>query len=273
MSEQPKRVVCLTPETADVLYQLGAADRVVGVSCFAPPPPDGVERPVVSVFTTVKYAAIDALKPDVVIAFSDLQAEVAAELARRGHNVLLTNQRTLKQMLQMIAMVGSLVGRAEEAARLIADLRNAWRTVEAETGPEEPRPVVYFEEWDDPMITGIAWMGELIEAAGGRDAFAELRSQPNASARIVDAERVVARSPQIILASWCGKRVKRETIEQRPGWAALPAVRDGEMYELPSASCLQPGPTLITDGLVRIRQIIRNWQARHSQAAVDVTRT
>lgn len=263
----PRRIVCLTPETADVLYRIGAAEYVVGVSCFAPPAPDGRKRPIVSVFTTVKYEDIDALKPDLVLAFSDLQADVVRELGRRGHNVLLTNQRTLAEVFQMMAMVGALVDKAQATQRLIDALRSDLVAAqrEADADGEDP-PVIYFEEWDDPLITGIGWVSEMIEAAGGRDAFGELRNRPTASQRIVEPAAVAERRPDIILASWCGKRVKRHVIRARLGWHAIPAVRDNEVHEIRSAHCLQPGRLLIAEGLPRIRAIVREWHQRRVRA-------
>lgn len=260
MSFTPQRIVCLTAETAEVLYALGAGDRVVGVSSFAPTAPDGRKRPVVSVFTTFYYDVIDSLEPDLVLAFSDLQAEATRELGTRGHNVLLTNARTLGQVMATIATLGRLVDRAAAAERFIARLQAQLEAARNEAAQAPVRPTIYFEEWDDPMITGIAWVRELIEAAGGRDAFPELADRPTATQRIVTPEQVLERQPQIIVASWCGKRARLDRIQARSGWDALPAVRAGAVHEIDAAHCLRPGPTLFTEGLPRLQSIVRQWR-------------
>ncbi|MFW6061074.1 MAG: cobalamin-binding protein [Phycisphaeraceae bacterium] len=266
MATIPRRIVCLTAETAEVLYRIGAADRVVGVSCYAPPPPDGVKRPVVSVFTTFRYEVIESLKPDLVLAFSDLQIEAVRELSARGYPVFLTNPRTLDEVLATIVMVGQLVDCAD-AARGLADqlqtkLDAARREAEAQSSP-----TIYFEEWDDPLITGIAWVGELIEAVGARDAFAELRDRPSAAQRIITPDDVLQRRPNIIIASWCGKRARLDRICARPGWHDLPAVRDGAVHELDAADVLRPGPGLFTEGLPRLQAIVRQWRGRCAAAS------
>jgi len=260
MDPFPRRIVCLTPETAAFLYALGAADRVVGVSAFAPDPPDGVARPVVSVFTTFRIEAIVALEPDLVIAFSDLQMEAVAALARRGIPVHLTNQRTLGQVLETMRLIGRMVGCEREAAGVLAPLGEALAAARREAAEAQARPVVYFEEWDDPMITGIGWVSELIEAAGGREAFPELAGRAEAEDRIIEPGAVLERAPDIIIASWCGKRARLDRIAARPGWDALPAVRAGRVHEVASGVCLRPGVNLIAEALPRFRRIVAAWR-------------
>lgn len=256
----PRRIVCLTAETAEMLYALGAADRVVGVSCYAPQAPDKVARPVVSVFTTFRYEVIDSLEPDLILAFSDLQADAARELGQRGHNVVLTNARTINEVMDTLMLLGRIVDRADTAAEFVSELQAQLDAARREAEQWTHRPTVYFEEWNDPLITGIAWVRELIEAAGGRDAFAELSDRPTASQRIISPETVIERQPEIIIASWCGKRARLDHIRARPGWDALPAVRDGAVHEIAAAHCLRPGPTLITEGLPRFQRVIHQWR-------------
>lgn len=267
MAMTPQRIVCLTAETAEVLYMLGAADRVVGVSCFAPPPPDGVKRPIVSVFTTFRYEVIEALEPDLVLAFSDLQIEAVQELGKRGYNVLLTNARTLDQVMDSIMLLGRIVDQPHATQQLIEQLQSQLEAARHEADACDARPIIYFEEWDKPMITGIAWVRELIEAVGGRDAFPELSDKPTASQRIISPEAVIERQPDIIIASWCGKRARLDHICNRPGWDALPAVREGAVHEVEAAHCLRPGPTLITEGLPRFQAIVRHWRNGRSLGA------
>lgn len=266
MDPVPRRIVCLTAETAELLYQIGAADRVVGVSCFAPPPPDGLKRPVVSVFTTFRYDVIASLKPDLVLAFSDLQLEAVQELGRRGFPVYLTNQRTIDQTLDTMALLGRLVGCERAATALLEPLRARLEAARREAEQSAHRPSIYFEEWDDPMITGIRWASELIHAAGGRDAFAELSDRPTAGQRIIEPEAVIERRPDIIIASWCGKRARLDHICARPGWGVIPAVRDGAVHEVPAAQCLRPGLGLITEALPRFGAIVRRWQASRARS-------
>jgi iron complex transport system substrate-binding protein len=262
MSRFPERIVCLTEETTETLYLLGAGDRVVGVSGYTARPPEAREKPRVSAFINARFDKIDALRPDLVLAFSDLQADIAAELIRRGHNVVTFNQRSVAEILRMIRMLGGLVGLATEAAaladRLAADL-DAMRTAAARSGR---RPRVYFEEWDDPLISGIQWVEELVEIAGGDPVFPDLRHATLAKDRIVAAERVIEARPDIIVASWCGKKVQPARIAGRAGWDAIPAVRDGEIYEIKSTYILQPGPASLTDGVAQLRTIIEQWQQR-----------
>lgn len=248
----PERIVCLTEETVETLYLLGAQRRIVGVSGYAVRPPEvRRDKPRVSAFTSADIPKILALEPDLVLTFSDLQAEIAAALLRAGVAVLGFNQRDIAGILAMIRSLGALVDAAERAEALATSLEQRLSTVRARY-EERARPVVYFEEWDDPLISGIAWVAELIEIAGGKDAFPALSREPAAKDRIVTSEQVLAARPDAILASWCGKKVNFSRIANRPGWAAVPAVANGHLHEIKSPLILQPGPAALTDGLDRI---------------------
>ena len=256
MTAYPSRIVCLTEETTETLYILGEGERVVGVSAYTVRPPEARSKPRVSAFINAHYDRIEALKPDLVLGFSDLQAEIASELVKRGYPVMVFNQRSVAEILQMIRVVGALVGsagRAEALAdRLEMDL-DFYRT-QAATLPRRPR--VFFEEWNDPLISGIRWVEELIEIAGGEPIFPELRNAGLGKQRIVEPDEVARRAPDIIIASWCGKPVRKESITSRPGWGDIPAVRDGHVYEVKSSIILQPGPAALTDGIRALQQII-----------------
>ncbi|WP_375688261.1 cobalamin-binding protein [Pseudooceanicola sp. LIPI14-2-Ac024] len=245
----PERIVCLTEETVETLYLLGQEHRIVGVSGYAVRPKRvRQEKPRVSAFTSADIPKIMALDPDLVLTFSDLQADIAAALLREGVSVIGTNQRDIAGILAMIRMLGALTGRAEAAERLAAGFE-ARLTEVALRAEGRTRPVVYFEEWDAPMISGIRWVSELVTIAGGQEAFPDLALQQGAKDRIVTSEQVIAARPDIILASWCGKKVRPEKIAARPGWHELPAVRDGRITEIKSPIILQPGPAALTDGL------------------------
>ena len=251
----PRRLVCLTEETVETLYLLGEQDRIVGVSGYAVRPPQvRREKPRVSAFTSANLDKILALEPDLVLAFSDLQAGIAADLARAGVAVHLFNQRDIAGILAMIRTVGALVGASEKGERLarIFEERLARVSEDARTRPG-PRPRVYFEEWDDPMISGIGWVSELIEIAGGVDVFAHLRGAKAAKDRIVTSEAVREAKPDVILASWCGKKVVPERIRSRPGWEGIPAVARSRIVEIKSPLILHPGPAALTDGLDAVR--------------------
>lgn len=247
----PERIVCLTEETVETLYLLGEEDRIVGVTGYAVRPARvRREKPRVGAFTSADLPKIIALDPDLVLTFSDLQADIAAGLIRAGITVMAYNQRDVAGILAMIRHLGATVGQSQRAARLVDhyERRLAHVAARAEDRPG-PRPVVYFEEWDDPMISGLAWVSELIGIAGGQDAFPELAGKQAAQDRIVTAEAVLTRNPDVILASWCGKKVRAERIAARPGWDRMPAVRDGRITEIKSPLILQPGPAALTDGL------------------------
>ena len=257
MDRYPKRIVCLTEETTETLYLLGAEDRIVGISGFTQRPARARrEKPIVSAFTTADISKIEAQAPDLILAFSDLQADLVRELTVRGHQVFTWNQRSIDEILSMVAMLGGLVGRAREGAELADELAREVDEVR-ELGAKLPRrPRVYFEEWPDPMISGIRWVSELIEVAGGHDVFSELRSRGLARDRIVSAERVVERDPEVIVASWCGKMVKPERIVARPGFAGVSAVKAGRVHEIKSTLILQPGPASLTEGLRELHEYI-----------------
>ncbi|MEM6888116.1 MAG: cobalamin-binding protein [Pseudomonadota bacterium] len=245
----PERIVCLTEETVETLYLLGEEDRIVGVSGYAVRPKRvRMEKPRVSAFTSADIPKILELKPDLVLTFSDLQADIAAELIRAGVAVMAYNQRDIAGILAMIKHLGANVGQGHQAVRL-ADCYERRLTSVAEQTAKGPRQKVYFEEWDEPMISGIQWVSELIHVAGGQDVFPDLAYQAAAKDRFVSSEQVIAASPDVILASWCGKKVRPEKIAARPGWKAVPAVRSGRITEIKSPLILQPGPAALTDGL------------------------
>jgi iron complex transport system substrate-binding protein len=258
--EFPERIVCLTAETAEIAYRVGAGDRVVGVPGTARRPEAVRDKARVGGFTTFRVDRILALEPDLVLAFSDLQREVVGELIAAGVAVLCTNQRSLDDVLRAILLVGGAVGCESAARDLVQDLRDEITQVREFSSVWPDRPRVYFEEWMDPLVAGIQWVSELIEVAGGRDVFADLRGQPSARGRVVDPAEVVRRDPQIILASWCGKPVDRDAIARRPGWEAVAAVRTGQVHELDGADVLAPGPSLMV-GLRRIHEIVQGFQS------------
>lgn len=244
----PERIICLTEETVETLYLLGEDHRIVGVSGYAVRPPQvRREKPRVAAFTSADIPKILALEPDLVLTFSDLQAPIVAELIRLGVTVMAYNQRDIAGILAMIRHLGATVGAADRAEALAAGYEARLAQIAARaTGP---RPRVYFEEWDEPMISGLQWVSELIEIAGGREAFPELAGMKSARDRILTSDQVIAAAPDVILASWCGKKVRPERIAARPGWDAIPAVRDGRIVEIKSSLILQPGPAALTEGL------------------------
>lgn len=260
----PQRIVCLTEETCETLYLLGEQDRIVGISGFTVRPPRArKEKPKVSAFISAKTDKILALEPDLVLGFSDLQADIAAELVRRGIAVHVFNQRSVAQILDMILCLGSLVGAAARAEALAQQLESGLAEIRRTAAGWRARPRVYFEEWDDPLISGIRWVSELIEIAGGQDCFEENSRFPDAKRRIIaDAGEVVRRRPDIIIGSWCGKRFRPEHVGARDGWHAIPAVANGEMHEIKSSNILQPGPAALTDGVRQLHAIIARWQER-----------
>ena len=252
----PQRIVCLTEETTETLYLLGQGDRIVGVSGYTVRSPEARLKPKVSAFINAKFDKIADLKPDLVLAFSDLQADLCAELVRRGMNVVVFNQRSVAEILQMIAMLGGLVGCQQEAEQL-ADRLKADLDRIAESASRFPQRLrVFFEEWDDPLISGIRWVEELVAIAGGAPIFPELSTAGLAKDRIVDAAEVARRDPEVIFASWCGKKVKKATIRSRPGWDAIAAIRDDRIFEIKSTYILQPGPASLTDGVRQIHAIL-----------------
>jgi iron complex transport system substrate-binding protein len=260
----PSRIVCLTEETTEALYLLGEGDRIVGVSGYAVRPPEARRKPRVSAFLNARFDKIVALEPDLVLGFSDLQADIAAELVRRGYPVVVFNQRSVAEILQMIRVLGGIVGCADRADALARRLETGLDAVRA-AATALPRPRVFFEEWDNPLISGIRWVEELIEIAGGTPIFPELRDASLGKDRIVQPEEVVRRRPDVIIASWCGKAVRPERIATRSGWSDVPAVRDGHIYEIKSAYILQPGPAALTDGLRQLCEILARVHLAHGR--------
>ena len=252
----PERIVCLTEETVETLYLLGEEARIVGVSGYAVRPPQvRKEKPRVAAFTSADIPKILALEPDIVLTFSDLQASIVAELITLGITVMAYNQRDIAGILAMIRHLGALVG-AEARAEALAKRYERRLAQIAEKAYQKTPPTVYFEEWDEPMITGIKWVSELVEIAGGRDVFPQLATQKAAKDRFVTSEQVIKAAPNIILASWCGKKVRPEKIASRPGWQDIPAVKNQQIAEIKSALILQPGPAALTDGLDAIKEIL-----------------
>lgn len=252
----PRRIVCLTEETTETLYLLGEGHRVVGVSGYTVRPPEARRKPRVSAFISARYDQIDALEPDLILAFSDLQADIARELVRRGHAVFTFNQRSIEEILQMVLVLGGIVGCAGRAQALVDDLRRGLDAIREEAARWPRRPRVFFEEWNDPLISGIRWVEELVEIAGGAPIFPELRNAGLAKDRVVEADEVARRDPEVVIASWCGKPVRRERIVERPGWDRVSAVRHGHVYEIKSAYILQPGPASLTEGVRRLHDCV-----------------
>jgi iron complex transport system substrate-binding protein len=265
VTKYPSRIVCLTEETTETLYLLGEGDRVVGVSGYTVRPPEARQKPKISAFLSARFDSIEALKPDLVLAFSDLQADLSAELVRRGISVVTFNQRSVAEILQMIRMLGGLVGCQAKAESLADRLASELDVMRNETARFPRRPRTFFEEWDDPLISGIQWVEQLIEIAGGSPIFPELAPACLAKDRIVDPAEVVRRDPEIIFASWCGKRMKKATIVNRPGWAETTAVRSDRIFEIKSTYILQPGPASLTEGVRQIHERLRQIQNSSSE--------
>ncbi len=257
----PRRIVCLTEETTETLYLLGEGERVVGVSGYTVRPPEARQKPRVSAYLTAKYEKLEALDPDLILAFSDLQATIVNDLIRRGHTVVTFNQRSVAEILQMIRMLGGLIGCSAKAEALAARLEAGLDEIRAAAARLPRRPRVFFEEWDDPLISGIQWVEELVEIAGGDPVFPELRHAGLGKERVVTPADVAARDPEVIVASWCGKAVQKKRIASRLGWERVSAVRDGRIHEVKSAWILQPGPAALTDGVRQLHEIIRSAAA------------
>jgi iron complex transport system substrate-binding protein len=252
----PRRVVCLTEETTETLYRIGAGDLVVGVSGFTVRPPEARRKPRVSSFLSADAEAIVALRPDLVVGFSDLQADIAKDLVRRGVPVLITNQRSVAEILQTIRLVTAAVGRAEAGAALAGELAAGLARLGDAASSLPRRPRAFFEEWPDPLISGIRWVSELVELCGGEDVCAESRASQAASGRIFAPGEVARRDPEVVIASWCGKKARREVIAGRPGFAATSAVKEDQLYEVKSAVILQPGPAALTAGAAQLAAIL-----------------
>jgi iron complex transport system substrate-binding protein len=249
MNIVPQRIVCLSAEAADWLWRIGAWESVAGVTAFFTPPAGASAKPRISGFSTAQFEEISIIKPDLVIAFSDVQAALLSELMRRGFPVLGTNQRTLKEIEATLALVGRLVAREAEARKLLTEFREKLAPVDVKL-----RPRIYFEEWNDPLISGIAWVSELVERAGGEDIFADLRTKSAAADRAVSSEEVCRRNPDIILASWCGRPVRITDIISRTGWNQIAAVRSNLVFEIPSEDILQPGYRVV-HGFERMKEL------------------
>jgi iron complex transport system substrate-binding protein len=253
----PERIVCLTEETVETLYLLGEDRRIVGISGYVVRPPRARrEKPRVSAFTSADIAKIIDLKPDLVLTFSDLQADIAATLIRAGIDVHAFNQRSIAEIIDMIRTLGGLVGAFDRADQLAAELANGVAAARMHAALLPQCPKVYFEEWDDPMISGIAWVSELIGAAGGVDVFADRAANKSAKGRIVSPDEVIGRKPDIIVGSWCGKKFRPEKVVSRPGFEQIPAIRRRAIHEIKSSLILQPGPAALTDGLAALQAII-----------------
>lgn len=251
----PRRIVCLTEEPTEILYALGEQDRIVGISAYTVRPPEAArDKPVVSAFIGGSVKKIRALQPDLVIGFSDIQAELARELIAANLQVLIFNQRTIQEILDVILTVGRIVNAGARAEALVAGYVTAIEKIAAT--PRASRPRVYFEEWDEPTITAIEWVSELIEIAGGQNVFAERSRGRGARDRFVTTQEIVAADPQVYLASWCGKPFDREAALSRPGLDQVDAVRAGRVHEVPAEIILQPGPACLTDGLARLVELI-----------------
>ncbi|MGH7277789.1 MAG: cobalamin-binding protein [Candidatus Rokuibacteriota bacterium] len=255
----PRRIVCLSAETTEIAYALGAGERVVGVPGTARRPESARDKARVGGFTTFRLDKVLALEPDLVLAFSDLQRDVVRDLVGAGVAVLCTNQRSLDDVLRAILLIGGVLGLPAEARGLIDDMRDEVKQIREYSSVWPDRPRVYFEEWPDPLIAGIRWVSELVEIAGGRDVFPELRQAAGAEGRKIDAAEVLRRDPDIVLASWCGKPVDLGAIAGRPGWERMSAVRHGQIFEVDGADILAPGPSLMV-GLRRIHEIIQAYQ-------------
>ncbi len=265
----PQRIVCLTEETTEWLYLLGQEWRIVGISGYTVRPRRARdEKPKVSAFLNAKIDKILALRPDCVFGFSDLQADIAAALIRAGVQVTVFNQRSVDEIFSMLYQVAAMVGCASEGQARIADMRERLQAIRDDVAALQAsgkrRPRVFFEEWDEPHISGIRWVSELLGMAGGDDIFPELARQPLGKNRIIaDGTEIVARAPDIVIGSWCGKKFRPEKVAARMGWQDVPAVRHGQLFEIKSADILQPGPAALTDGVTQLHRIVRQWMVDH----------
>ncbi len=263
----PRRIVCLTEEPTETLYLLGEQDRIVGISGFTVRPKEARrDKPKVSAFTSAKVEAILALKPDLAIGFSDIQADIAAELIRRGVEVWIANHRSIDEILDYVRRLGALVGAAAKADALADRLAAGLDAIAARAVALPQRPRVYFEEWDEPRISGIRWVSELIGIAGGDDIFPELAAESLAKQRILASDdAIIERAPDIVFGSWCGKKFRPEQVAARPGWDTVPAVRNGFLVEVKSPLILQPGPAALTDGIVELQRHVLRWSDLRNQ--------
>jgi iron complex transport system substrate-binding protein len=265
LSRGPQRIVCLTEETTEWLYLLGQEARIVGISGYTVRPRRArEEKPKVSAFLNAKIDKIVALRPDCVFGFSDLQADIAAALIRKGVQVTVFNQRSVEEIFSMLYQVAAMAGQAERGLELLAAMRERLHAIEAAAKALPRRPRVFFEEWDEPHISAIRWVSELIGIAGGDDCFPELAVQPLGKDRIIgDGTEIVRRNPDIVVGSWCGKKFRPEKVATRPGWDRVNAVKNGQLFEIKSADILQPGPAALTDGVEQLHRIVMAWSKSH----------
>jgi iron complex transport system substrate-binding protein len=255
----PQRIICLTEEPTEILYALGEDHRIVGISAYTERPPQArKDKPVVSAFIDGSVSKIVALEPDLIIGFSDIQSKLAAKLIAANQQVLIFNQRSIQEILEVIVNVGRLVGKAKKAQELIGQYIHNIEACQARTAKRSVRPRVYFEEWPDPMISGIQWVSELVEIAGGQDIFSDRKTGKLARERFVTSEEVIAANPEVLLASWCGKPFDRKQVEARPGWSEISALQSGRIHEISACEILQPGPACLTDGLAALERAIHS---------------
>jgi iron complex transport system substrate-binding protein len=262
----PHRIVCLTEETTEWLYMLGEEARIVGISGYTVRPRRArEEKPKVSAFLSAKIDKILALKPDCVFGFSDLQADIAALLIRAGVQVTVFNQRSVDEIFSMLYQVAAIVGQAEQGLQRLQLMRAQLDDIQKTAATFKRRPKIYFEEWDEPHISGIRWVSELISIAGGDDCFPELAQMPLGKDRIIaSGQSIIDRAPDIIIGSWCGKKFRAEKVAAREGWQDVPAVRHQQLFEIKSADILQPGPAALTDGVAQLHQIVKQWEAAYA---------
>lgn len=265
MNYGPQRIVCMTEETTEWLYLLGEERRIVGISGYTVRPPRArAEKPRVSAFLSAKIDRILDLKPDCVFGFSDLQADIAAELIRQGVQVTVFNQRSIAEIFSMMYQVAAMVGQGERGLQLMQVMQDRLAAIAQAAAGLKRRPRVFFEEWDEPHISAIAWVSELLGVAGGDDCFPELARMPMGKDRIIaDGGEIVARNPDIIIGSWCGKKFRPEKVAARPGWENVNAVKNGQLFEIKSADILQPGPAALTDGVEQLHRIVLDWSVTH----------
>jgi len=262
----PQRIVCLTEETTEWLYLLGQESKIVGISGYTVRPRRArEEKPKVSAFLSAKIDKILALKPDCVFGFSDLQADIAGLLIRSGIQVTVFNQRSVDEIFSMLYQVAAMVGEVNQGEIRLKQFRENLNAIQTAASNFKRRPIIYFEEWDEPRISAIRWVSELITIAGGDDCFPELAIMPMGKDRIIaDDHSIVSRAPDIIIGSWCGKKFRPEKVSQRAGWESIPAVKNNQLFEIKSADILQPGPAALTDGVAQLHQIIQQWQSKHA---------
>jgi iron complex transport system substrate-binding protein len=261
----PGKIICLTEETTETLYLLGEQDRIAGITIYTVRPPEAAQqKPKLASFLDADVEKIVEMKPDLVIGFSDVQATLASKLIKAGLNVLIFNQRSVEEILEVVLMTGTLVGAQGKAMDLVDSLRKQLKEIAEETANAVIRPKVYFEEWDKPRISCIRWVSELISIAGGEDVFSDLSINPDAKGRTInDDKEIITRNPDIYIASWCGKPFNRKTLLSRQGWESINAIKNDEIYEIDSSIILQPGPAALTDGIKELKRIVSGWKEKN----------